>query len=403
MSGLQSPFHHVRRAHVQSRPFLLLSLLVAGIALGGCGAGVARTSNESPSDAPSASASESVAPTPFAIHDPAATPAPTATVTATSIAPPAASVSDSPMVSTLDTLLASEPGVYGVVVLDEQGNYLYARNENVPFVAASLYKLVLLADIYARIEAGEVGLQDPLVLDDAYFDDIFVDEDGFFTSDDIGGTTTIEQALYGAGAYSSNIAAKALMTLTSPDALRQRAESFGMMDSFFTVQIDEVPHWPERYRTIETEDAAMAIAFVEAQAEFNPLNITTPNDIARFWHTLLQGRIVSPDVSNAILYILREQVVTDRLPALLPQGIWSANKTGNLYHVVHDSGILFAPDETVVVTALSEGEPDDQHGALVIQRIGLAAIGETVLPPIGPLSSPEPPADDQSGIDEEAS
>ena len=39
--------------------------------------------------------------------------------------------------SEIDAILADEPGVYGVMVLDDQGNSIYTRNETVPFIAAS--------------------------------------------------------------------------------------------------------------------------------------------------------------------------------------------------------------------------------------------------------------------------
>ncbi|MGE3798719.1 MAG: hypothetical protein AB7G88_12875, partial [Thermomicrobiales bacterium] len=78
----------------------------------------------------------------------------------------------------------------------------------------------------------------------------------------------------------------------------------------------------------------------------------------------------------------------------LPEGFVTANKTGNLYHVVHDSGLISGPDGAVIVAALSQDEPDDDLGAQIIQRVGLAAVGIYDLPSFtadhfSPPESPE--------------
>ncbi len=43
--------------------------------------------------------------------------------------------------------------------------------------------------------------------------------------------------------------------------------------------------------------------------------------------------------------------------------------------------MIFGPADTLILAVLSQNEPDDDHGAQVIQRVALAAIGETELPP----------------------
>jgi len=91
-----------------------------------------------------------------------------------------------------------------------------------------------------------------------------------------------------------------------------------------------------------------------------------------------------------MLDILSEQVVTDRIPWLLPDDTATANKTGNLYHVVHDTGLIFDPDGTLVLVVLSEGESDDDHGRQVIQRIALVSTGETTIPPFTDTATSSP-------------
>jgi beta-lactamase class A len=372
-------------------PLLLLRLIGPGLALcvllAGCSIGGSSNTSDEPAETVSEvpASTPTIPPTPLTLLVDTPTPEPTAVPTETPEQPalePTQTIIQTSLVSTIDTFLADEPGMYGVVILDADGQYLYSRNADVPFVAASLYKLVLLADIYARIESGELSLDMALPLLPEYFDDQFAAEDGFFVLEDEGGETTLEMALFGAGAYSSNIAAKVLLSLTSTASLRDTAERLEMWDTWFNVvPATDVPNWPDRYLGTANPVAEQAIAFIDEQAEYNLLHLTTPNDVAHYWRLLLDGQVISPESSAAILAILREQVVTDRIPYLLPGEYTTANKTGNLYHVVHDSGTIDGPTGTVIIAALSQNESDDDHGAQVIQRVALAAIGETTLPP----------------------
>jgi hypothetical protein len=54
----------------------------------------------------------------------------------TSAASPATGTDE--LATTIDALIESEPGVYGVVVMRPDGDVLYTRNGDTPFVSASL-------------------------------------------------------------------------------------------------------------------------------------------------------------------------------------------------------------------------------------------------------------------------
>jgi len=365
---------------------LLLLVAFPLMLVTGCTTG---ESSEPPDDTPvsvseAPTSTPTIQPTPFSLKSDTPTPAATSTPEPTPMA--AATIQAEPsvirteLVSTIDALLEPEPGLYGVVILDQNGEYRYSRNADIPFVAASLYKLVLLADIYAKVEDGSLSLDMTLPLSSEYFADEFASEDGFYVLEDEGGETTLETALFGAGAYSSNIAAQVLMSLTSIDSLRATAENLGMWNTWFNIVPSDIPGWPDQFLSEGNPESESAVAFIDDQAQYNLLHITTPNDVAHYWYLLINGQVISQTTSDAILAILREQVVTDRIPYLLPGDYQTANKTGNLYHVVHDSGLIFGPDGTLVVAALSQNEDDDDHGAQVIQRVALAAIGETSLP-----------------------
>ncbi len=377
---------------------LLLAIVLLSGALSACSLGGGTDSPDQviSDEAALAGPTVTVPPTPLPIFIPSPTPTPLPSPTSTPLVQPTPAVVRSDIVTAIDALVGPEPGIYGVVVLDSDGSYLYASNATVPFVAASLFKLVLIADIEARIESGELTGSQEILLEDAFFEGDAVAEDSFYAPEDAGGTATIDDLLYATAAFSSNIAARALLTLTTPDALRATALSLGMNDTHFFVKPSELENWPDRFLDEENPAAIESIAFVEAQALNDVVNITTANDIARYWELLVSDEVVSPGVSERTLDLLRQQVITDRIPSLLPSTISTANKTGNLGFVVHDSGVLFLSDGPRVVVVLTQGAPDDSHAAEVIQRVALIASGETNIPPYSTAEDPiaEPTTED---------
>ncbi|MGH2562096.1 MAG: serine hydrolase [Thermomicrobiales bacterium] len=287
------------------------------------------------------------------------------------------------MVAAVDELLAEEDGVYGVVLMRPDGALLYSQGCETPFVAASLYKLVLLADVYAAREAGDLTFVQQLTLRPEYFPTAEEPADSYFDLSAKGGSVTVEEAVFATGAYSSNVAARSLIDLTGRDSIEAMAGDLGLTHTHFLVVPTDLPEWPPQ-PTADTSlhDAEAAMVFANAEARTGPVNLTSPCDMARFFQMLLVGEVVSPEASAELLTILRQQVVNDRFPILLPPETEMAHKTGNLEHVVHDVGVIYGQDGPVILAALSEGMADDERARQVIQRLALVAYGEYNLPPV---------------------
>jgi beta-lactamase class A len=301
-----------------------------------------------------------------------ATPEPAASSTGrTTIGSPILSSANSTaaLSANIDTLVESQSGVYGVVVIDPLGSTIYARNATVPFISASLYKLPLMAKIYQLIENGDVSLDQPLTLEEWYF---MVNEggDSYYDDASASSSTTVKEALFASGAYSSNVGALALTSLTDWAAIQSMAQVLGMMGSYLTVDLSSIPQWPPQL--VVTDSAAdldTAVAFVESEAQSGPIMLTTPADIAHFFDLLLKGEVVSESASASIYQILDQQAVTDRIPQLLPSNTKTVHKTGNLDQVVHDAGIIYTARGPVILAALVQADPDDAQATLVIQQL----------------------------------
>ncbi|MCA9859308.1 MAG: serine hydrolase, partial [Thermomicrobiales bacterium] len=289
-------------------------------------------------------------------------------------------------------LLMDEPGVYGVAVLGRDGRVIVSHNAHVPFVTASTYKLVVMADILRKVEAGELSLEQTFVLEGRLFDQ--GGGDMYFATSEAGEIATLQDLLFAAGAFSSNVAGLTMLALTSPESLRETAELIGMNDTWLLSDPLTLPNWPPQPAPDATpEDVAQAQAYIEASAQLGPVNITTPFDMATYMLELSNNTLISPFVSEQIKGILEEQLIRDRIPYHLPDGYTAMEKPGNLEDVVNDVGFITLPNgEVRSLALLSLDVPDDDHATQVEQRLALIAVGLFDLPPYDDISGATPAA-----------
>ena len=287
-----------------------------------------------------------------------------------------------PITGAINDLIADEDGVYGVILMEPDGTLLYNRNSETPFVSASLYKLILIADICKAIQEGRLFLDTPLYVDWSYFPDSD-GTDSYFSIEFAGYETTVEEALLATGAYSSNVAAHALLTLTSPEELNAAAQDLGLTGTFLFQDPTTIPEWqPVAMEDSTAADIALSEEMIRTYSTDGRVNLTTPRDMALFFQLLLSGDVVNTSVSKMIIEILQQQQITNRIPALLPPDTKTIHKTGNLDFVIHDVGIVYGPDGPVILVAMAQGQSNDDRAIAIEQRLGLIAYGQLDVPPM---------------------
>jgi beta-lactamase class A len=364
-----------RRNRLNSTPLLGLSvaLVLLTLALAAC------SRSSAPDSIPAIAAAPSLqTPSIPAQVTPIITPIPTATNTPTPLptATPNGYWPETQEQSATNTLLSDQPGVYGFVVMEADGHIVSSYNSRTPFVTASTYKVVLMADILKRVEKGELSLDQEVYLDQALFDKS--GGDMYFLWSDAGNSKPIKELLYAVGAWSSNVSALTLLTLTTPDALNQTAHEIGMTQTYLFANPTELPYWPPQPGVDSSQDDIdMVMAYiVDSYNEEGWVNLTTPYDMAVYQLGLINGTVVSPWVSEQIVDILLDNAIRDRLPAYL-WDIPVADKPGNLVGSVNDTGVLFLDSGPRAVAAYSAAVPDDLHATEILALLGLIAAGNT--------------------------
>jgi beta-lactamase class A len=262
-------------------------------------------------------------------------------VVALSVAAPARA-STAELVRQLDALISSFPGGAGIWIGDPTvATPLYTHASDQQVIAASLYKLGVLAEAERRVDAGELHYDDVITIEPED-----VTADGSF--EDAGTQLSLDDALEVMITISDNGSALALWRILGGANIDSTLEKAGVAD--FHVAWDVA------------ED-----------------NWATPHAIGTFFTLLAKRQLISGAASDRMLARLGRQQISDRLPAQLPSGTVVAHKTGNLIGVAHDAGIIYTKSGPRVVVAMTWNALDED-AASFISSIGSLVYGANLEP-----------------------
>jgi beta-lactamase class A len=244
---------------------------------------------------------------------------------------------DAQLQSEIEDYLTGLEGRYGVAIRNLDDGRTVRVNASERLEAASMYKLLVMYRTFQQIESGDLQMSDILTVQE---------EDTLESSEyDLmpGEVVTVEEALELMISVSSNSAAYALArTVGGWSVIDSAAEEIGMLAT----------HWDDGYWS-------------------------TPDDMLRFFEALADRELVSRDASDRMVELLLEQEVRDRIPALLPDYVLVAHKTGELDNVRNDGGIVSSPGGRYVIVVMSyDVDPSEATEAiaemsrLVYERYG---------------------------------
>jgi beta-lactamase class A len=221
---------------------------------------------------------------------------------------------DRELQSEIEDYLADLQGTYGIAIQNLDDGRIVRVNADAELEAASMYKLLVMYRVFHRIELGDLRLDDIITIQEP-------DTRESVAAHDLapGESVTVEEALESMISLSSNSAAYALSrTVGGWGAIDGAAREIGMIHT----------HWDDGYWS-------------------------TPDDMMRLFEALADRRLVSRDASNRMVELLLEQNINDRIPALLPQGVRVAHKTGELDNVRNDGGIVSTPRGRYIIIVMS--------------------------------------------------
>lgn len=221
----------------------------------------------------------------------------------------------------VSTALAGTTGTYAVVIKNFRTGEAYSLKEHQAFNPGSLYKIWVLAAAFDQIEKGELK------------------EDEVLSQD----VRTLNQ-LFGVDPEAAELA-EGRVTLTVAQALTQMVT---ISHNYATFLLVEKIGNPRIWRFLEEN------GFKESFLQDPPR--ATAADLALFFEKLYRGELGNADSTEKMIALLKKQTRYEKLPKYLPPEVSVAHKTGEIYYLTHDAGIVFSTKGDYVFVMLSESD-----------------------------------------------
>ena len=255
----------------------------------------------------------------------------------------------------IKTTFAEEEGTFALAFKDLNTGETILINERDSFHAASTMKTPVLIELYKQAEAGKFSLSDSIVVKNEFTS--IVDSSTFSLSIDddseselyqmVGSKQTIAQLAYDMIIASSNLATNVVIELVDAKKVTQTMRELGASEINVLRGVEDIKAY-----------------------ELGLSNSTTAYDLLVIFEKLAKGEVVSPKASEEMINILLDQKFRDIIPALLPEEVIVANKTGSITAVHHDSGIVFLADgRKYVLIILSKELGDFDSGTHIMAKV----------------------------------
>lgn len=251
--------------------------------------------------------------------------------------------------SEIEEYLSEQEGTFAVWFQDLQDeNQHFAINEDTLFHAASTMKTPVMIELFKRVEAGELSLDDSILVENKFYSIVDSSEFQMTLSPDsndpiekkVGEMATIRELNHAMITYSSNLATNILIKLVGAEETTQTMRELGAMKIQVLRGVED----------LKAFDRGLS-------------NRTTAKDLGIIFEHIANGMAVNPKMDKLMIDILTDQYYGDIIPAKLPDDVTVAHKTGSITGVEHDSGIVYLPDgSSYVLIFLSKNLPDNVEG-----------------------------------------
>lgn len=242
--------------------------------------------------------------------------------------------------------LAMDKAHFGIAYKNLQTGETFFLNEKDNFHAASTMKTPVLVELFKQAKAGKFSITDSIVIKNSFHSIVDSSEYSLDPKDDsefelyknIGRKKTIAALAYEMIIRSSNLATNLLIDLVRPQNVMATMKELGANDIKVLRGVEDNKAYAKGLN-----------------------NTTTAYDLLLLFEQMANKKLIDAAASEEMTNILLDQRFNEIIPALLPEGVKVAHKTGSITGVQHDSGIVFLPDgKKYVLIMLSRFDPTDE-------------------------------------------
>lgn len=196
------------------------------------------------------------------------------------------------------------PASSSIVIADMNSPLTIGYAAQKPLVSASLYKLFTALYVYKAVDAGELELTDKTP------------------------AGRIDECL------------DVMITLSDNDC---------------AVELSELIGWERLDTMIKTDGYANTyLNNYDADGKLSGDKFTSAADVAVLLKHLYDRDVLSDTSNNQFLSLLSQQLVDDRQPDVVPEGVEFWHKTGNLFETAHDAGFIVKEKQVFLYVIMTD-------------------------------------------------
>jgi beta-lactamase class A len=256
---------------------------------------------------------------------------------------------------TLDSLASRHHGVVGYAVRNlDTGEQLERRGDET-FSTASLIKVPILVTVYDLVEKGQLGLDDPLTV--LRIDKVPGTGQLQYLRDNA--TVSVHDAAWLMTTLSDNTATNLLLDRIIIRRVWEKMEKLGLPNT-------------KVYGKSFLRSSSVAM---DSSVKYG-LGATTPNEMARLFALLSEGKAVSPKADSAMLDVLAHNIDAAMMQRYV-DGLRVPHKTGTT-NKVRTECALFPLQSRVVACVLTKDNVDERYMIDNEAQVTMGRMGEAI-------------------------
>jgi beta-lactamase class A len=256
----------------------------------------------------------------------------------------------------LDSIADAHHGVVGYSVIDVDNNVRISRRGDEKFPTASLIKVAVLVTVYDLVAKGQLSLDDPITV-------LKIDQvpgSGIVQYLHNGTILTVRDAAWLMITISDNTATNLLLDRIIIRRVWNKMDSLGLHDT----------------RVHSKSFLRVASIAMDSSVKYG-LGVTTPNEMAKLFQLLAQGKAVNPASDSAMLDILEHNENGEKLQRYV-YGVRAAHKSGETDQVRTECSLYYLRNR-VVACVLTKENVDQRYSPDAEAHLTIGRMGEAIV------------------------
>lgn len=263
--------------------------------------------------------------------------------------------------TTLQEAVLEVPGVVGVAARHLETGKSIEHNADEVFFTASTFKVPILAELYRQVDAGGLDLSQRVEITDA----LRVPGSGVLRELGEGIAPTLHDLAMLMIIVSDNLATDIVYHTVGKDNLNGTMADLGLSKTKLPMSCRDLLFSLAGLTVSESLDDFWEVSDRVEQGyrglppDCDALNeeksdVSSPADMVRLLEIVHNGDFLSEESRDGMLHILKRQKLRSIIPYYLPPDVIAAHKTGGVYSVRCDVGIVWGPSGPYAVAIMAK-------------------------------------------------